>query len=157
MRHKPELESAPSQAFDEGLSEWQFSHDEESKMSIEYGAFNRDGSRHMWVGDICIGKLMPSASQATLEASPGIQSWSSPRGKVATKMFDPDAVTKFNAQWSRNWAETYPLDTKATAKVVDIKTGEQLVKTDISVCLSGWGRKHDIAARKGRMTPYVLR
>jgi len=80
---------------------------------IKYGFVRQDGSRSMHVDGKCIGKLMPGASQATLEASPGIQTWSNPRGKVATRMFDPDAVRKFGVQWSRNWAMDYPLDNKA--------------------------------------------
>jgi len=64
----------------------------------------------------CMGTLSAGATQATLEASPGIQTWSSPRGKVATRMMDRSAVVKFGAQWSRNWPSTYPLDIKAVKK-----------------------------------------
>lgn len=57
-----------------------------------------------------IGVLMPIASQATLEASPGIQGWSHPRGKVVTKSFDASSVASFAAHWERKWRHTYPLD-----------------------------------------------
>ncbi len=102
--------------------------------SIEYlQALNADGSRSMYVDGKCIGRLMPGASQATLEASPGIQSWSNPRGKVSTRMFDPDAVTKFSRQWSRNWAETYPLDRKASVVNLDGTDHLSAVLADIAV------------------------
>jgi hypothetical protein len=58
----------------------------------------------------CIGRLMPEASQATLEASPGIQAWSHPRGKVATRLFDKGAsILQFSKYWERHWQRTYPL------------------------------------------------
>jgi hypothetical protein len=60
-----------------------------------------------------IGRLMPQADQATLEASPGIQNWSHPRGKVATRLWDDTSVERFAQHWSRNWAGTYPYDSKA--------------------------------------------
>ena len=69
----------------------------------------------------CLGRLMPTVSQATLEASPGIQTWSNPRGKVATKMFSPDGVEIFARQWSRNWAESYPFDSDHKAEVIPIR------------------------------------
>lgn len=85
-------------------------------------ALNEDGSRSMYADGKCIGRLMPPASQATLEASPGIQQWSNPRGKVATRMFDPDAVRKFAIQWSRNWAMDYPLDNRAALEDFNSKS-----------------------------------
>lgn len=56
-----------------------------------------------------LGVLMPIASQATLEASPGIQGWSHPRGKVATELMETDAVAIFADHWERKWQTTYPL------------------------------------------------
>jgi hypothetical protein len=57
----------------------------------------------------CIGRLMPEASQATLEASPGIQPWSHPRGKVSVELDNPNSVADFASHWERHWRRTYPL------------------------------------------------
>ncbi len=109
-----------------------------SNGKLEYGSEFADGSRQVFaqIDGVyrSLGTLSGGASQATLEASPGIQSWSNPRGKVSTHMFDPDAVAKFSRQWSRNWAETYPLDRKASVVNLD-GTAEQLsaVLADIAV------------------------
>ena len=56
------------------------------------------------------GWLMPRIDQATVEASPGIQSWSHPRGKVSTELYDENSVARFAAHWERKWRTTYPLD-----------------------------------------------
>ena len=63
------------------------------------------GPNQGWVPS---GYLMPEASQATLEASPGIQSWSSPRGKVCTEQYDDCSVARFAEHWERRYRRTYP-------------------------------------------------
>ena len=56
------------------------------------------------------GWQMPTITQATIEASPGIQAWSSPRGKVATKLFDGGAtILSFSDYCKRHLLPTYPL------------------------------------------------
>lgn len=99
---------------------------EASNNKLEYSAAGADGDRliRAQVDGVyrIVGTLMPPASQATLEASPGIQRWSNPRGKVATRMFDPDAVRKFAIQWSRNWAMDYPLDNRAALEDFNSKS-----------------------------------
>ena len=57
----------------------------------------------------CIGVMKAPASQATLEASPGIQGWSHPRGKVSVRLDDPGSVANFAEHWERHWRRTYPL------------------------------------------------
>lgn len=54
------------------------------------------------------GYLMPEISESTIEASPGIQSWSSPRGKFCPQMFDESSVARFAEHWERRYRRTYP-------------------------------------------------
>lgn len=62
----------------------------------------------------CIGRLYDGATEETLEASPGIQQWSHPRGKVATKLADGGAsIANFSAYWERHYGRTYPFHSKA--------------------------------------------
>jgi hypothetical protein len=57
----------------------------------------------------CFGTLMPMASQATLEASPGIQGWSHPRGKVSTSLYDGGAtILSFSDHCKKHLIPTYP-------------------------------------------------
>ena len=76
---------------------------------------NVDGSRNVSFrsresGWIPAGRLMPRIDQATAEASPAIQSWSHPRGKVSTELFDESSVARFAKHWEKKWRTTYPLD-----------------------------------------------
>ncbi len=73
--------------------------------------FNQyDGSRVVLSNGQRIGSIMPPIDQGTIEASPGIQNWSHPRGKVSTKMFDGGAsVAQFSVYWERHYARTYPM------------------------------------------------
>ena len=63
-------------------------------MTVHYGLVQENGDRAVWFDGKPAGILKAPASQLTLESSPGIQGWSHPRGKVATKMFEPNAVIK---------------------------------------------------------------
>ncbi len=67
------------------------------------------GPEQGWVPS---GYLMPQASEKTLEASPGIQGWSHPRGKVSTEMYDPTSVARFAEHWERRYRRTYPYASK---------------------------------------------
>lgn len=64
------------------------------------------GPKQGWVPS---GYLMPQASQRTLEASPGIQSWSHPRGKTSTELYDGGAtILSFSDYCKRHLIPTYP-------------------------------------------------
>ncbi len=79
---------------------------------LDYSDVQPDGSRDVFA---CIdgvythvGRLMPPMSEATAKASPGIQTWSSPRGKVCSIMFTPNSVASFAEHWERKNRKTYP-------------------------------------------------
>lgn len=78
---------------------------------------NWDSDKPEYLTDVRTGKtiglLMPVVSQATLEASPGIQSWSNPRGKVSTKLYDGGAtILSFSDHCKRHLLPTYPFSTR---------------------------------------------
>lgn len=82
-----------------------------SKGGITYGPVLADGSRYMFDGRRCIGRLMPEIDQATAEASPGIQSWSHPRAKGGpnVKLADGGAsILDFSDYCRRHLIPTYP-------------------------------------------------
>ncbi len=74
---------------------------------------NWDSRKPEWLTDKRTGKtigiLLPVISRRTLEASPGIQAWSNPRGKVASVQYDPASVASFAEHWERKWRKSYPL------------------------------------------------
>lgn len=83
---------------------------------LELGLEQADGTRtvHAQIDGVyrCVGRLMPPISQATAEASPGIQSWSHPRAKGGpdVKLADGGAsILNFSAYWERHWQRSYPL------------------------------------------------
>ncbi len=80
---------------------------------LKYGPEQPDGSREITLNGKAYGVLRPTVSQKTLEASPGIQSWSHPRGKVAVKLWDDTSVARFADHWERKWRTTYPLASPA--------------------------------------------
>lgn len=86
-----------------------------------------DGSSDVYDGGRCIGRLMPPVNQATIEASPGIQSWSSPRGKTCSELYDPQSVASFAAHWERKWRKTYPLDFEAQCRELFGRIGNKEV------------------------------
>ena len=81
-----------------------------SNNGVRYGRTREDGAvRVFWDGKPA-GWLMPPVSEMTLEASPGIQGWSHPRGKVSTKLQDGGAsILKFSDHCKRHVLPTYPL------------------------------------------------
>lgn len=106
-----------------------------------------DGSREMYVNGACIGRLMPEVSQATLEASPGIQNWSHPRGKVSTKLFDPSSPERFAKQWSRNWSGSYPYDRSVAGNVVNITDGTEYIVPSAQAYAEKHGRSMEFVRR----------
>ena len=83
---------------------------------LDFGLTQDDGSQtvHAQIDGVyrCVGRLMPPISQATAEASPGIQSWSHPRAKggPAVKLLDGGAsLLNFSVYWERHWQRSYPL------------------------------------------------
>jgi hypothetical protein len=81
----------------------------QNRKSVQYGGTRNDGAKRVFWNGKPAGWLMPGASQATLESSPGIQGWSHPRGKVATRLWEGNAVAIFASHWERKWKTTYPL------------------------------------------------
>ena len=59
-----------------------------------------------------LGVLMPRIDLATLQASPGIQSHSTPGGSPDVKLFAPTSVADFAAHWEKTYQRTYPLATE---------------------------------------------
>lgn len=83
-----------------------------SNNGVRYGRTREDGAQRVFFDGKPAGWLMPQASQATLEASAGIQQWSHPRGKVATKLWDGGAsILDFSAYWEKHYQKTYPFAT----------------------------------------------
>jgi hypothetical protein len=83
---------------------------------LEYGDELPDGSQRVTaqIDGVyrCVGRLMPSISQRTAEASPGIATWSHPRAKggADVKLQDGGAsILNFSRYWERHWQRSYPL------------------------------------------------
>ena len=73
-----------------------------------------------------IGVLVPRTSQAILDASPAVQSWSksNTKGRYNVEMYDPDSVVKFAEHWERVHRETYPLAADTRTYVERVRAGE---------------------------------
>jgi hypothetical protein len=84
----------------------------QNKSSVQYGVVRGDGATRVFFNGKPAGWLMPEASETTLEASPGIQGWSHPRGKVSTEMFDSTSVARFADHWERRYRRSYPYASK---------------------------------------------
>ena len=79
---------------------------------LDYSDEQPDGSKYVYaiIDGVYqpVGILLPTVSARTLEASPGIQAWSNPRGKVASVQYDRGSVASFAAHWERKWRKSYP-------------------------------------------------
>ena len=81
---------------------------------LRYGPIRGDGSRLVYNGLQCIGRLMPRIDTATLAASAGIQPHSKPGSVPNVTQYDADSVVNFAAHWEKTNRETYPLTDNGT-------------------------------------------
>ncbi len=79
-----------------------------SEKTGNYYVVNPDGSRDYFVNGKPYGRLMPMVSEKTIEASPGIQSWSKKGGKREWNVRLADggqSIAKFSEYWEAKYGE----------------------------------------------------